>query len=107
MYRYLCFTSWLILLSASSAIFGQELSAPAPSGPALAFAGYLGGFGKDSVQAVAVDKDGGVWVAGSTSSIMDFPGPNDPFQSAIAGGTDIFLAKFSGTGRHLWSIGVP
>ena len=68
--------------------------ASAPSAPALAWSSYLGGAAMESAQAIAVAKDGTVWVAGSSSSVVDFPGPNVPFQDAIKGASDIFLARY-------------
>lgn len=49
----------------------------------------------EAARASVVDKDGNIWVAGSSSSSPElFPGPNDPFQAAPRGKTDIFLAKY-------------
>jgi uncharacterized protein (AIM24 family) len=48
---------------------------------------------------VAVDNDGNVLVAGSFSGSIDLGGGS----LASAGGTDAFIAKFDGDGKHLWS----
>jgi hypothetical protein len=45
------------------------------------------------VQAVVVDKDGGVWVAGSSSSTFTFTGPNFPNKAERSGRSDAFVAK--------------
>lgn len=55
----------------------------------------LGGDAQGQAQAVAVDSAGDVYVAGGTSGA--FPGQRN------AGGFDVFLAKYSATGRLLWS----
>jgi hypothetical protein len=61
---------------------------------------YLGGNGNDSVNGVAVDNAGDVYVTGSTTS-LGFPvrGAN-PFQPIIrqAGLADAFITKFKGDG---------
>jgi hypothetical protein len=94
MSRILRSGSLLIFLGLASLAWGQP---PTPSAALaarrLAFAGYIGGNVAESVQAVAMDKDGGVWIAGSSASQFDFPGPNNPYQSTIKGATDIFLGK--------------
>jgi uncharacterized repeat protein (TIGR01451 family) len=57
----------------------------------LAFSTYLGG-GNDFASAVAVDASGNAFVAGQTWSSA-FPTVN-PYQPAIAGQSDMFIAKF-------------
>lgn len=63
-----------------------------PAGSAFSYASFLGGSGADAASAVAVDKDGNAYVAGSTSSI-DFPVTQGAFQTANRGQTDVFVAK--------------
>lgn len=65
---------------------------------ARAFYGSLG-TENDIGQAVAVDRQGNVVVAGKFQGTVDFGG--GPLTSA--GQFDIFLAKFSASGTHLWS----
>jgi hypothetical protein len=59
----------------------------------------LGGTTDDHSSAVAVDGAGNVVVTGYFTGTADFGG--GPLTSA--GGTDIFLAKYSAAGTHLWS----
>jgi hypothetical protein len=70
------------------------------SGSALTYASYLGGSGADFGQGITFDSAGNAYVTGSTQS-PDFPIPTGttPFQSAVAGSSDVFVAKvnFSGT----------
>ncbi len=65
----------------------------------LDYATYFGGTGDDIIHAVAVDDAGNIWVAGETRS-DDLPVTN-AFQSARAGQTDAFLAKFDATGTKV------
>jgi len=55
---------------------------------------YVTGDKSGAVQAIAMDRDGSIWVAGSTAAQFETPGPNDPFQRAPNGGTDVFIAKY-------------
>ena len=82
-----------LLLSGSLAcVFAQ--------GPlTLAWSGYLLGFRSDMAQAVAVDKDGNIWVAGSSSSPFDSPTPDTALQVSQNGGADVFLAKYVQGGK--------
>jgi hypothetical protein len=66
---------------------------------ALQYATLLGGNGADVANAIALDPDGGVSVAGWTTS-TDFP-LQSPLQAANAGNRDAFIAKFDATGRQL------
>jgi len=80
---------------------GDAFVAEIPSaGNKLTYASYLGGSGADFGQAIAFDSAGNAYVTGSTQS-PDFPIPTGttPFQSAVAGSSDVFVAKvnFSGT----------
>ena len=59
----------------------------------ISWASYVTGDWSDAVRAVAVDRDGGVWVAGSSSSSLAISGPNQPYQAERKGRADAFLAK--------------
>ncbi len=61
----------------------------------LTFSGLGGG----TVQAVAADGNGDVWVTGNFAGALNFGGGT----LTSAGGYDIFVAKFSSSGTHLWS----
>jgi hypothetical protein len=70
-----------------------------PSGSALLFSTYLGGTDADIAYAVAVDRYGYAYIAGTTSSI-DFPMAN-PLYSALASSDDAFVAKIFPDGSGL------
>ncbi len=78
---------WSCLLFAVAVASGQ---------PALRiqWSGYLPGGFADSARAVAVDRDGGVWIAGTSYSVFDAPGPNNPIQRTNQGQSDIFVARY-------------
>ncbi len=57
--------------------------------------GYIGGDRFDQPAAIARDPDGGIWVAGVTTSSIELPVQPDPFQFAVKGGRDVFLAKYA------------
>jgi uncharacterized protein (TIGR03437 family) len=63
------------------------------SGTAL-YSTYLGGNGTDSVNAIAVDSAGDVFVTGSTTS-SNFPTTSGAFQSANGGSQNAFVTKLS------------
>lgn len=72
----------------------------APDGSALVYSTFLGGKGDDSVDAIAVDLAGNVYVAGSTNS-GDFPTRN-PIQAQRNGTlSDAFVAKLNPAGSTL------
>jgi PKD repeat protein len=59
-----------------------------------------GSFADDSANGIAIDRDGNVVVVGTFGGIVTLGGAN--LQSST-GTTDIFVAKYSATGTHLWS----
>ncbi len=69
---------------------------PLALGQRLAYAAYVSGEGRDEVTAVAIDKrDGGIWIAGSSSSWREHTAPNQPYQAALqSGGRDGFIGKY-------------
>jgi hypothetical protein len=67
---------------------------------ALLLAERFGGAGADSGQAVAIDRNGNILVAGFFTGSVDF-GSGQAFSST---GQDIFLAKYSPTGQYLWAV---
>jgi hypothetical protein len=58
-------------------------------------AGYLGGDRNDAANAVTVDAQGNVWLAGTSSSTVTLPDQYAPIQDAPAGGKDAFVAKLT------------
>jgi hypothetical protein len=69
------------------------------SGRRLIYSTYLGGSGGEEIYAVAVDSTGHAYVTGITDS-ADLPTVN-PYQSALSGADDIFVAKFNRSGSAL------
>ena len=63
------------------------------SGTARVFASLLGGAGSDEGLDIALDHEGGVYIAGSTTS-TDFP-TLGPLQSSAAGNGDGFVARYA------------
>lgn len=90
--------------------FVAKLNPAASTGAELIYSTYLGGSGDDAGTGVALDSTPNVYVTGSTTS-TDFviPTSTTPFQSANAGGTDAFLAKFGPpcTGTTCTTTNVP
>jgi hypothetical protein len=62
-------------------------------GSALEYSTYLGGSGSDFGQAVALDADGAVLVAGQAQSV-NFP-TVEPWQGSKSGGGDAFVARLA------------
>jgi len=63
----------------------------------IVWSSYFSGGNADVIQTVAADKDGSVWVAGISSSNIDyntFVIPNEPIQWERKGGADVFVAKY-------------
>ncbi len=71
------------------------------AGNGLIFSTFLGGNGADTANAVALDAQGNIYVAGETTS-ANFPVLN-PLQFGIGGGDDAFVCKFSSGGARLYS----
>jgi len=73
------------------------------SGTALSYGTYMGGTGNDTVNGVALDSGGNIYVTGQTQS-ADFPTLN-PVQSCISGGinADAFVTKLSTAGSLVYS----
>jgi len=63
---------------------------------------YFGGTGDEYIRAIALDKNGDLYVTGKcTNTTIMTAGAH---QTNYGGGTsDAFLAKFSGTGQRLWA----
>jgi beta propeller repeat protein len=66
-----------------------------PTGSALLYSTYVGGSGKDSAQAIAVNGVGNAYITGYTES-TDFPVGSQPYQSIFGGYVDAMIAKIDG-----------
>lgn len=71
----------------------------APDGQTVDFSSYLGGSGRDLVNAVALGADGALFLAGTTLS-SDFP-VQAAYQSSFGGKEDGFVTKMAGDGQSL------
>src|SRR5205823_3584290 len=70
-----------------------------PSGSALVYSTYLGGYSTEWGNGIAVDGAGNAYITGLTDS-TDFPTVN-AFQPNNAGGGDAFVTKFNPNGSAL------
>jgi hypothetical protein len=67
--------------------------------PVLVYSTYLGGSGGEFGTGIAADPAGNAYVTGQTNS-ADFPAAN-PFQPALSGSADAFVAKLNPAGTAL------
>src|SRR5262249_53572577 len=70
-----------------------------PAGNALSYSTYLGGAGDDRGAAIAIDSAGNAYIVGTTSS--NNLTTASPFQAALSGGQDGFVAKLNAAGSAL------
>lgn len=77
-----------------------------PAGTALVYGTYLGGSSADSGNAIALDADGSMLIAGNSSS-ADFPTTVGAFQTALVmtplGTSDAFVVRLNPTGAVQYS----
>jgi Beta-propeller repeat len=71
-----------------------------PSGSALVYSTFLGGFGIDDGMFLALDGAGQVYLAGETAS-SNFPTTAGAFDTTANGGSDVYVAKFNTQGSQL------
>ncbi|MBD3192861.1 MAG: hypothetical protein GF308_19635 [Candidatus Heimdallarchaeota archaeon] len=64
------------------------------NGSTLLYSSFIGGSGFDSGEALALDNQGNVIIAGFTSS-TDFPITSDAYDKIMSGMEDLFVLKFS------------
>ena len=69
------------------------------TGTRLVYATYLGGGGEEDVFDLTTDRSGNAYIPGLTNS-TDFPVTPGAFQTANAGGYDVFLVKVALGKRH-------
>jgi len=69
--------------------------------PILAYSTYLGGSGEDRAFGIASDREGSVYVTG-TSTSNNFP-QSRTYQANSAGGGDVFVTKFDRVGNIVYS----
>jgi hypothetical protein len=70
-------------------------------GNQLVYSSYLGGANNvNAGNAIAVDRSGDAWVAGSTEA-TDFPATSSSFQDILSGGTDGFVSMVNPSGSQL------
>lgn len=84
--------------STGSDLFVSRLNA---AGNALIYSTFIGGSAAESDGRIHVDRDGNVYVSGTTGSV-DFPTLNAA-QATLAGGTDFVALKLSPTGALVYS----
>jgi hypothetical protein len=83
------------------AIGRYDRTKPLVIDPVLVFSTHLGGGTGDGGQGITVDAKGNVYVTGDTGS-ADFPVAK-PFQRALHGKTDVFVAKLDAKGQLIYS----
>lgn len=70
----------------------------------LEWAGATGGLGDDVAQALTVDMDGNVLVAGQFEDAVDMdPGPGQDLRTAV-GQNDIYIQKLTSDGALIWAL---
>jgi hypothetical protein len=68
--------------------------------PTLSWLSFLGSDGDDSAEAIALDAEGNVWIAGSTAG-ANFPREGAGAASADRGGPDVFVSKLDPSGANV------
>ncbi len=68
----------------------------------LTFATYIGGNGNDKGKGVYIDKDGNIYLAMETNS-DDLVTTEGAYQSAPAGGKDLYVSKYSPSGELIYA----
>ncbi len=70
--------------------------------PRLEWASYHGGGNEDSFRDMAIDNAGNIYVVGSSRSTTSIASAGS-YQPVLAGGSDVFLAKYNSDGMVIWS----
>ena len=92
----------IYLVRSASRTGSTANASPAESSVALAYSTYLGGSGPDKVICSTTDRDGNLYLAGSTRS-SDFPTTPGAYQVRHVEADDAIAAKYDPSGRLLWS----
>lgn len=67
----------------------------------------VGGASVDNVQAIITDSDGNIIITGNFSQTADLdPSANEALLTATGSFNDIFLAKYTSNGSHIWSFSI-
>jgi len=82
------------------AVADYDRTKPLVIDPTLLYSTYLGGSGDDGGAAITVDSAGSAYVSGTTFS-TNFPTTTGAFQTAYAGGYDVFVTKLNPAGSGL------
>jgi hypothetical protein len=73
-----------------------------PTGTSMIFSTYIGGSYDDRANALALDNQGNVYLAGGAISV-DFPVSSGAYQTQNKGGIDCFVVKFDSLGNAIFS----
>ncbi|MHA2250965.1 MAG: SBBP repeat-containing protein, partial [Candidatus Kariarchaeaceae archaeon] len=68
----------------------------------LLWSTFLGGSGRDQLEALALDQEDNIYVTGRTES-SDFPVTGNAYQKQLKGDFDGFFTKFNPQGNIIWS----
>ncbi|MBE0659516.1 MAG: hypothetical protein IH602_17615 [Bryobacteraceae bacterium] len=72
--------------------------------PVLSYSGYLGGAGIDIASGIALDSEGAVWIAGTSTSDVDSAWVVEPFKTFRSGSKDAFLARMVPDAQSSWKL---
>jgi hypothetical protein len=70
----------------------------------LTYETFLGGNGTDSVNSMAIDSSGNVYLAGTTTSPSTFPESANATEGSVAGTVDLFVAKVAFSANGVGSL---
>ena len=92
-----------ILIAIFAVVLANAQAADAIWDPANFWVERFGGTGVDQAYSVAVDASGYIYVCGAFEGSVSFGGATF---TSVGGANDIFLAKYTPTGAHVWSKGM-